>query len=193
MRLSLDETGLAALDALRGIDALCLFIPEDERPLRGLAGFVDWRLCGSLSKILRLERYTGALGDPLLFPIFRGLSVRRAFCFGLGPQCAFQAEDMLGSLLQKAMSVLGRAGCQSCALELPGLTDANTNAVADIFVEQGLAAYGGESIALFGDELKPMSRALQRSADRLRSLQVQLDDRAAQSIVGLSKGSLRAR
>lgn len=193
MRLSLDETGLAALDALRGIDALCLFIPEDERPLQGLAGFADWRLCGSLSNILRSERFVGALGDRLLFPIFRGLSTQRAFCFGLGPRPSFHPETMLGPLVQKAMAVLDKAGCRSLALEIPGLTDENTERLIDAFVQQALPAFTGDEIVLIGDELKPISRALQKSADQLRGLQVQLDDRAALSIIGLKKSAIRAR
>lgn len=193
MRLSLDEMGLPALDALHGIDALCLFIPEDERPLQGLAGFADWRLCGALSNILRSEHFVGVLGDPLLFPIFRGLSVRRSFCFGLGPKPSFQPDRMLGPLLQQAMAVLGKAGCRSFALEVPGMTDENTERLLDVFIEQGIAAFAGDEIVLIGEELKPMSRALQKSADRLRGLEVQLDDRAAQSIVGLKKNALRSR
>ncbi|HEY1333477.1 MAG TPA: peptidase M17, partial [Myxococcaceae bacterium] len=42
---------LDALDPLP-VDTVCLFVSEDERPLGGAAGFVDWRLCGQLSRLL---------------------------------------------------------------------------------------------------------------------------------------------
>ncbi len=47
------EAGLDALDALKGFEALCCFVTEDERPLSGAAGFVDWRLCGELALLGR--------------------------------------------------------------------------------------------------------------------------------------------
>ena len=188
MRLSLDETGLVALDALRGIDALCLFISEDERPLRGMAGFVDWRLLGSLSNILRSEHFVGARGDQALVPILRGLAVQRAFCFGLGPKASFHPANALGDLMRTASNVLDKAGCRSVALELPGLTEDNCERLIDLFIEHGLISFSGEAIVLLGAESRNMARALQKASDRLRRLQVQFDDRAAQSIIGLKRG-----
>ena len=46
LRVELAELGLPALDALE-VDAIAAFVGS-ERPLQGLAGFVDWRLCGAL-------------------------------------------------------------------------------------------------------------------------------------------------
>ncbi|MDR0966158.1 MAG: peptidase M17 [Myxococcales bacterium] len=191
MRLSLNQTGLHALDALRGIDALCLFIAQDERPLRGLAGFFDWRLCGSLSNVLRAEHFVGALGVPMLFPIARDLPVRRAFCFGLGERSAFQPELVLGPLLRQAMSVLSKAGCRSAALELPGLTDANAERLIEIFLDEGMPAFKGDALVLLSDEPKDLSRAFQKSGERLRRLQIEIDDKAAHSLVELKKSVSR--
>ena len=61
-------SGLDALDALTGVEALCCFVTEDERPLGGASGFLDWRLCGELSKILASGYFVGAPGDKLLLP-----------------------------------------------------------------------------------------------------------------------------
>ena len=55
-------SGLDSLDALTGIEAVCCFVVEDERPLSGAPGFLDWRLCGSLSRILHEGRFVGAAG-----------------------------------------------------------------------------------------------------------------------------------
>ena len=44
-------------------EALCLFVAADERPLTGLAGLADWRLCGRLSRMLRSGIVTGAGGE----------------------------------------------------------------------------------------------------------------------------------
>ena len=44
-------------------NTILALIPEDERPLRGDAGLVDWRLCGLISKHLRSGYVTGQLGE----------------------------------------------------------------------------------------------------------------------------------
>ena len=193
MRLTLDETSLASLDALCGIDALCLFVAEDERPLRGLAGYADWRLGGALSNILRSRHFIGAPGDCLLFPVGHGVRVQRAFCFGLGPRQAFQPEQSLGALLQSAMAVLGKAGCRSFAMELPCVTDDGVERAGALFVEAGLGSFAGDELILLDRDPRSMSRALQKSAPALERLRVALDDRVGQSIVDLKKGASRGR
>ncbi len=57
LRIEAAELGMAALDAL-DVDSLAVFVGP-ERPLQGLAGWVDWRLCGALSHALRDGFYDG--------------------------------------------------------------------------------------------------------------------------------------
>ena len=70
--------------ALGGVDALCLFVAEDDRPLPSTAGYVDWRLCGALSRVLKAGFFTGAKDDWLLLPSDGKLAVPRIFVVGLG-------------------------------------------------------------------------------------------------------------
>lgn len=62
---------------------------EDERPLQGLAGLVDWRMGGSLSALLRSGFCTGAASEAVLLPGCRTLPVERLVLLGLGPSRAF--------------------------------------------------------------------------------------------------------
>ena len=66
------------------MDALCLFVGEDDRPLPGSAGYVDWRLCGALSRVLQSGFFVGARGDSLLLPTDGRFPVPRIFVIGLG-------------------------------------------------------------------------------------------------------------
>lgn len=70
-----------------GLGVLTIF--EDERPLQGLAGLVDWRMGGSLSALLRAGFCTGAAGEAVLLPGRRTLPVERLVLLGLGPSRAF--------------------------------------------------------------------------------------------------------
>jgi hypothetical protein len=62
---------------------------EDERPLQGLAGLLDWRTGGALSSLLRTGFCTGAAGEAVLLPGRRTLPMERLVLLGLGPSRAF--------------------------------------------------------------------------------------------------------
>jgi hypothetical protein len=55
-----------------------------ERPLRGAAGRVDWRLCGRLSHLLAAGRLVGAIGEAVLIPGGGGMSAPRVIGVGAG-------------------------------------------------------------------------------------------------------------
>jgi hypothetical protein len=51
------------------VQGLILSIYENERPMRGLAGVVDWKLCGEISSLLRLGGLSGKLGTCTYIPV----------------------------------------------------------------------------------------------------------------------------
>lgn len=73
----------------RRVDLAVLPFFEDERPLQGLSGLVDWRTGGSLSALLRSGFCTGAAGEAVLWPGRRTLPMERLVLLGLGPARAF--------------------------------------------------------------------------------------------------------
>jgi len=97
-------------------EALCLFVAADERPLTGLAGLADWRLCGRLSRMLRSGIVTGAGGEALLTPPGSRLSFKKLFVFGLGDAAS---EDELATRMAEALRKLAHAGVRDAALQLP--------------------------------------------------------------------------
>ena len=97
-------------------EALCLFIGSDERPLTGLAGLADWRLCGRLSRMIRSGMLTGSGGEALLTPPGTRLSFKKLFLFGLGDA---RNEDELAARVSDALRRLAQAGVKDAALQLP--------------------------------------------------------------------------
>jgi hypothetical protein len=81
------------------VETLAVPIPEDERPLRGNAGFVDWRLGGELSRQLQSGFASGQTGEALLLPSQRPFAAARILLFGLGP------AESTGRVLQRAFAV----------------------------------------------------------------------------------------
>ncbi|MDD9933314.1 MAG: hypothetical protein OXT09_06920 [Myxococcales bacterium] len=109
---------LERIDGLR-CEALALPFFADERPLRGAAGLVDWRLCGFLSSLLRSGKLEGVAGETVLLPARPKLPVDKLFLFGLGPSEEF-ADDQVGPMIDHMLDTMAQAGIRTTALCLPG-------------------------------------------------------------------------
>jgi hypothetical protein len=75
-------------------------IHEDQRPLKGVAGLLDWGLKGFLSRFVRSGRITGAPGEFVYVPITRHGHVRHLMIVGLGPK----GNEGSGKLLDELAS-----------------------------------------------------------------------------------------
>jgi hypothetical protein len=150
-QLTAHELGVEALDALGGVDSLCLFVGEDERPLQGAAGYLDWRMCGALSRVLLSGFFTGAAGDALLLPAGGRISIPRVFAIGLGKAAALDQAG-LQAALASAASVLQRAKVEAVALELPGQGAVKESARVEALRRAFLPAFGGKRVALLGEK-----------------------------------------
>jgi len=90
-----------------------------ERPLRGEAGIVDWRLHGWLSRLLMEGRIDGTLGSSLLVPAHR-LPAQRVVLLGLGDpddlnddrlaNVAHDVRDKIAGLKEKNASLAMPSG-----------------------------------------------------------------------------------
>jgi len=65
-------------------DLLITGLFKDERPLRGSAGWLDWRLNGRLSRLLMENRLKGEWGEKTLIPSEGRISPKGILLFGLG-------------------------------------------------------------------------------------------------------------
>jgi hypothetical protein len=154
------DIGFEALDSV-SVDSLCVFVSEDERPLKGLAGYVDWRMCGALSRVLRNGFFTGMQDDCLLLPTEGRLAMGRVFAVGCGRTQRYTAEA-LGQVLASAARILTRANVQAVALELPGVSTLDEGVRASALLSQFAPSFGGQRLAVLAE--KGLSRALFGSA-----------------------------
>ena len=111
---SADLPGLDELDA----ESIALFCWSDVRPLSGAAGFLDWRLCGALSRTLVNEQFIGDLNESMLMPINSRLALKRVFVFGLGSSKDYSAAIAKEAWI-KAFASLTEAGVKSVCVGLP--------------------------------------------------------------------------
>ena len=121
-RIEVAELSMATLDAL-DVDALAVLVGE-ERPLQGLAGLVDWRLAGALTRALVDGFYAAGPDEALLLPTAGRLAVPRVLAVGLPPE---RGEVGFAAAVARFCRVVSRAGAASfatAALPLAGVTGA---------------------------------------------------------------------
>ena len=67
-------------------DVLVVGVAPTDRPLRGAAGYADWRLCGRLWELVSSGRILGTRGQASLVIAGDGLQTRLLLVLGLGPR-----------------------------------------------------------------------------------------------------------
>jgi hypothetical protein len=114
------EVSAAAPERVRA-DLLAVPVFSDERPLRGAAGRADWRLCGSLSRLVAARRLAGRPGEAVLAASFGGLAVPLVLALGVGPRRSFDASGLqtfAGEAVRRALALR----VPTLALPMPGET-----------------------------------------------------------------------
>ena len=135
MDLRFTLPSLRKLD-LSGTEVLVAGLAADERPPQGVAGLVDWRLAGRISRVLKSGFVSGALGEVLLVPGKPKLPFDKVLLFGTGPSADY-GESRFRAVLEKILKTLEGLRARTAVVELPGRhRDALTaERAADILLE----------------------------------------------------------
>ncbi len=97
-------------------EALIVGFYEDVRPLKGVAGELDWLLCGSLSALILTKKLRGSLGDVALVTSQGKVPVQKIFMVGLGPRNGTTPATLRSAARNAATTAVG-AGVRSAAIE----------------------------------------------------------------------------
>src|SRR5215467_11849538 len=117
MALSVLPLELSRWDEVKR-DCLVLPVFRDDRPLRGAAGLVDWRLCGRLSRLLKTNRASADPGETILLPPGRRLKFSRIMWFGLGDAKGY-SEARFRKDLAWMLEVVTKANVTEWTIQLP--------------------------------------------------------------------------
>jgi hypothetical protein len=145
-------------------DAVVVGFYEDVRPLKNLAGSLDWLLCGSLSRLIIEKRLHGALGEMALLTSRGKIPAGKIFLVGLGPRSEFSCAALKSAAKITAASIIA-AGDVVAAMEYfpPADADYETGVRA---LQEGLREGAGERnlsislVALNKDAYDQISRQL---------------------------------
>lgn len=111
----------AAPQSLDELQTELVILPffSDERPLRGAAGLIDWRLCGALSRKLLAGYIDGRFGEKSLLTSPGTLKSEALLLVGLGDSSDFDASVAANASALIA-DALRDAKVSTAALTLPG-------------------------------------------------------------------------
>jgi hypothetical protein len=104
---------------LAATEVLVATLVEDERPPHGVAGLVDWRLAGRVSRLLLSGYATGQLGEVLLMPGKPKLPFDKVIFFGVGPRDAM-SERTFRTVIEKILDTLEGLRARTAVVQLPG-------------------------------------------------------------------------
>jgi len=167
-RIETAELGLPAIDAL-DVDALAVFVGP-ERPLQGLAGYTDWRLCGLISRAIRDGGFRPETGEALLLPSGGRIAVPRIFCFGLPSRPRDEATFSVQS--KRLCQAMRKAGSTAWAGAFPEPPEGVSIPDAWLFL-QALAPAAPRKLVLLGDA-RGLQRDLTAASEALGANQIEI-------------------
>jgi Cytosol aminopeptidase family, N-terminal domain len=159
-------------------DCAVLSFFEDERPLKGMTGLADWRLCGSLSRYIMNDHVSGKFGESLLFPVDHRLIVSMVMVFGLGKRTQFDF-DAYSVAVRKMVDALFKMHVGRFVMALPGITgnDIDPGNAAIRFTETLGTRYSTDAklfanlettVVAFSDQLKKINPVLAKFEKRTK-------------------------
>jgi hypothetical protein len=95
---------------------------EDERPMRGVVGLLDWRMAGRLNAIAKEQFFEGRVDELLLVPGKPALPFEKVLVLGLGPRASFDDAIFKRAIL-RLMKTLEGLHVRRAVVELPGRHD----------------------------------------------------------------------
>ena len=130
------EPDLRAIDASPA-EVIACAVWQDERPLRGVAGLLDWRLAGRLSALAKGGFLKGEAGEVLLVPGRPKVPFEKILLLGLGTRKAFD-DGVVRTALSRLKSTLEGLRVKRALVEVPGRASGELEATraAELLAEQ---------------------------------------------------------
>lgn len=121
MELRFVQPDLRRLDLLVS-EVLAVPISVDERPPRGCAGLLDYRLAGRISAVLKSGTLTGQIGEKVFLSGRPKLPFDKLLLFGVGQLAVFNQQIFAG-IVTDLLKTLEELNVRRAVVELPGRQD----------------------------------------------------------------------
>jgi len=98
---------------------LALGIFSDEKPPRGMCGFIDWRLNGLISHQIKQGKIAGKFAEKVIIPFPQRIGTEILMLFGLGSRSAVN-YDKIQTAAYQVISAVDTMLLDNFAFDLPG-------------------------------------------------------------------------
>jgi len=133
MDVILSRDGLDTLEC----DLLVSGLFQDERPIKGTSGWVDWRLNGRISRLVMEKRLTGDWKETTLIPVRGRIAPRMILLLGLGRTREY-SSIRLRELFVHLLETVKNLRASSLCLSLPSGEEGNgvdSGKLTELFLE----------------------------------------------------------
>ena len=97
---------------------LALGIFADEKPPRGICGFIDWRLNGLISREIKLGKISGEFAEKTIIPFPQRIGAEYLLFFGMGKLARFNTR--IHTAAYQLIAAVDGLLISDFAFELPG-------------------------------------------------------------------------
>lgn len=153
-------------------DLLLLNCLEDERPLKGSLGLVDWYECGIFSRFILQEKFIGNRGEKLLYATSPALIIPRILLIGLGKKKDF-SYFKVNKIYSEIGEVLLKLNINRIVLTLPSpaIRDFRTHTFVESIMSGILEGGGRKNQSIFSEHVFIFPDDKDRSDEILLGLQ----------------------
>jgi hypothetical protein len=149
-------------------EVLAMFFFQDERPLKGAAGLVDWKMNGALSSLIIKEISSGVSGESTLVLPGKRINSQKILLFGLGDSkdCSTDAlKDTTTQLVEQLIKI----NCRDFCLAVPPSKFTHIKPEdAAVMLVQGLATKKDEDLNVTILAEKEDLEKVQKSVEKVR-------------------------
>ena len=119
-------------------EAIVLPFFSDERPLKGANGLIDWRMNGSVSRLLMEGKISGKRGESVLILPRKRIKGDKILMVGLGDSSEFNGS-LLEGVSADILRQIAKIGVNNFAIAIPPKNKTSiTTAVAATSIIQGM-------------------------------------------------------
>ena len=140
---------------------------RDARPLTGLAGLVDWRLCGKLSRLAKEGFLLGEVGEVLALPVRPRLPFDKLLVAGLGPRASF-GDATFKKVTSRMIDAIAGLHAKKAIMELPGRGDEAISAERAAEILLDLIGDDERDVLTFVEEPNGRERIERQAQERRR-------------------------
>jgi hypothetical protein len=145
---------------------LALGIFSDEKPPRGICGFLDWRLNGFISREIKQGRISGEFREKVVIPFPRRINTEILFLFGLGRLTELNYDRSYTSAYSIAEAV-DHMRLTDFAFDLPG---GNRSNIALSGIVESMVTGFFDYLSCDVEKLANMTARIVTSADNLKEI-----------------------